>query len=520
MHLFVLFLVSLAIAAENDAQTGTIFFSDNQFHFQPVYNTNGVAYGSFSDEMEQTGWGKLTIKTNPVYSNDNQSYAAGMLEGILTQKRIFQMYTNLYHDFSASTQLSHFIDENIKYMESFSDRKDEYGQSVYLAYMQLRGLMDGYNIDPPSHLDLSQILYLSSTGDLLDLKNAFKEPSMTVDDFLASPQSHIYRTKYASGHCSGLVKMTANMSEIFVGHTSWFEYASMLRIWKDYSFGFRFSKKAAPGYRVVFSSYPGFLVSLDDFYITSAGLWVSETTNNIFDHSLYKALTPKSLLYWVRIKVANLLSDSSSKWTTYFGVGNSGTYNSQFIVFDQNKFQPGLRLDPKAVLIFEQIPGDYRINDVTPFVRYGYWPSYNVPYDPYIFNVSGYPAMAEKYPEMFSYHHCSRANIFRRDAEKVESLEHMKKIMRYNDWQNDPLSHKNPGYAISSRFDLNPNPAERMAAGGYDSKVSSTKMISDLSAVIQSGPTHDQQPVFIWSAFPKVSHVGQPEAFGFDWETV
>ena len=36
------------------------------------------------------------------------------------------------------------------------------------------------------------------------------------------------------GHCSGFIKVTGNYSNLFAGHSSWFTYASMLRIYKHY----------------------------------------------------------------------------------------------------------------------------------------------------------------------------------------------------------------------------------------------------------------------------------------------
>ena len=39
-------------------------------------------------------------------------------------------------------------------------------------------------------------------------------------------------------HCSGLVKLTADKSELFVSQVSWSEYVSMLRVYKKYSFAF------------------------------------------------------------------------------------------------------------------------------------------------------------------------------------------------------------------------------------------------------------------------------------------
>lgn len=39
-------------------------------------------------------------------------------------------------------------------------------------------------------------------------------------------------------HCSGLVKLTANKSELFVSQVSWSEYVSMLRVYKQYNLPF------------------------------------------------------------------------------------------------------------------------------------------------------------------------------------------------------------------------------------------------------------------------------------------
>ena len=44
------------------------------------------------------GWGILRLETNPDYSNEIQSYAAGFLEGILTEFDIFVISTNIYTD--------------------------------------------------------------------------------------------------------------------------------------------------------------------------------------------------------------------------------------------------------------------------------------------------------------------------------------------------------------------------------------------------------------------------------------
>lgn len=63
----------------------------------------------------------------------------------------------------------------------------------------------------------------------------------------------------------------------------------------------------------------------------------------------------------------------------------------------------------------------------------------------------------------------------------------MKQIMRYNEWETDPLAHMNPGNAISSRFDLQPDPHKRSAAGAYDAKVTSFGYIQSLLVEAVSG---------------------------------
>lgn len=81
---------------------------------------------------------------------------------------------------------------------------------------------------------------------------------------------------------------------------------------------------------------------------------------------------------------------------------------------------------------------------MTPVLRsQGYWPSYNIPYFAAIYNQSGYAAMANQ-SDQYVYNASARANIFRRDHSKVKTIEDMKALMQYNDWQNDPLSLGSP----------------------------------------------------------------------------
>merc|ERR1712233_164638 len=92
---------------------------------------------------------------------------------------------------------------------------------------------------------------------------------------------------------------------------------------------------------VSFSSSPAWLVSVDDFYITSAGLVVLETTNNVFNNTLYNYVKPEAAPFWVRNAVANRMARTAPEWTRLFSIENGGTYNNQWMIIDTKKFVEG-----------------------------------------------------------------------------------------------------------------------------------------------------------------------------------
>lgn len=80
-----------------------------------------------------------------------------------------------------------------------------------------------------------------------------------------------------------------------------------------------------------------------------------------------------------------------------FSKYQSGTYNNQWMIFDMNKFKPNEGIEDGAFYIYESIPGDFRFEDKTETLRSTtYWPSYNIPAIPYIYNISGYPTKVEE----------------------------------------------------------------------------------------------------------------------------
>lgn len=71
-----------------------------------------------------------------------------------------------------------------------------------------------------------------------------------------------------NGHCSALVKLLPNNSDLFVAQDTWNGFESMLRIVKKYNLNYAHVEAKT----MTFSSYPGILMSGDDFYIMDTGL--------------------------------------------------------------------------------------------------------------------------------------------------------------------------------------------------------------------------------------------------------
>jgi hypothetical protein len=128
---------------------------------------------------------------------------------------------------------------------------------------------------------------------------------------------------------------------------------------------------------------------------------------------------------------------------------------------------------------------------------------------------------------MFTYKGAMRGKIFKRFEPGIKKFRQFKNVMRYNgynqileDFHDDP-SVKSPGHGISARFDLEKADMTNLS-GGLDCKLTNSQLIKNLTSVIQSGPTienNENLPVFDWSAWEylNIVHEGIPEKFNFPW---
>ncbi|VDL84219.1 unnamed protein product [Nippostrongylus brasiliensis] len=473
-----------------------------------------VAKVKYSNQINETGWAFVEVEIAqrmiPPYK---QGYAAGFVEGRATRDLIRLHLSNTVDGFCDGA--AHFCEDLNEYLLSnylwmmdniASYPEDRYWLQVNMTLNQLMGMIDGYEGKLGQNLGIEQIvthpIYLIQlAGDIEDLAVKFGKPE--------TQRSQLTGT----GHCSALVKLLPDMSDIYFSHVTWASYSSMLRMQKRYTFAL-----GEPGRSYAFSSYPASISSVDDFIVTSARLAILETTISNYNERLLRFMTPSSVLCWVR-----------TQWAKIFSKFNSGTYNNQWSILDYKMFRKGREDHPSHGLlhVLEQLPyfpylaADIRHvfrnhtahADMTHvLLRNFYWPSYNTPQ---IFKWSDGDKMVKKFGDWYSYDRTPRARIFRRDHGSVVDMDSMIKLMRCD--CNPPYSAEN---AISCRSDLNPeNGTYPFPSLGYrdhgatDMKVTNSRLIETLSFTAIAGPTHDPTPVFDWTTTPFesiVPHNGQP----------
>ncbi|KAL2100693.1 hypothetical protein ACEWY4_002454 [Coilia grayii] len=486
-----------------------------------VLEKDGDAYGFFNDSLSTTGWGVLELRAGygtTKETDDITYFLAGYLEGFLTADQIYDNYNNMYpqliKDLKTLTLVKDFMNKQDTWtrQQVKLNKDNPFWRHVGFLVAQTDGLQAGVahwaKTEGRTPLSLFAVQFLNGVGDLLDLI-----PALVPG---AEPSLENYR-KPPMGHCSALIKMLPGFENLLFAHSSWYTYAATMRIYKHWDFNVQ-ETSAATG-KMSFSSYPGFLVSLDDFYLLGSGLMMTQTTNNVFNASLFSLIKPSTLFAWQRVRLAHAMAHTGEEWAEIFSKFNSGTYNNQYMVVDMSKVTLGKELEDWSLTVVEQIPGLVEYSDQTPALRRGYWPSYNVPFHAEIYARSGYRAMWEKHGEDFSYDLCPRAKIFRRDQGSVTDLDSLKHIMRYNDYKNDPYSMGNPCKTICCRNDLQ---EKRPSPGGcYDTKVTDFGRARKFIAEALNGPTtQGGLPPFSWDLFNSTAHQGLPRVYNFSFVTM
>ncbi|HEY3135416.1 MAG TPA: C45 family peptidase [Blastocatellia bacterium] len=112
--------------------------------------------------------------------------------------------------------------------------------------------------------------------------------------------------------------------EIVIGHNNWIDYL-IGRHWNIV-----IDLKPASGHRILMDSFPGFIHSGDDFYITDAGLMVTETTITQF-----KGFDTEGLPEFYRIRRATQYADSIDDWLKVMMDHPNGGYANDWLIGDR-----------------------------------------------------------------------------------------------------------------------------------------------------------------------------------------
>jgi hypothetical protein len=112
--------------------------------------------------------------------------------------------------------------------------------------------------------------------------------------------------------------------EILIGHNNWVDYL-IGRHWNII-----IDLQPAAGHRILMDSFPGFIHSGDDFYITDAGLMVTETTITQF-----KGFDTEGLPEFYRIRKATQYSSSIDEWLKVMMDHPNGGYANDWLIGDR-----------------------------------------------------------------------------------------------------------------------------------------------------------------------------------------
>jgi len=480
------------------------------------------AMGTWQDDIQKIGWGRLLVRT-PSSEPGLPAFAAGFLEGYLTSGRVAQHWSNIFQGAKLDPVPSDMADF-FRAVDAWQHRaaeaaeaNDRYWSTVRFISHQLDGLVAGVNAGlPENHRPFSRLdlFMLNSFADAFDVRQALNVSERPVFEAMEPQALALWVRQH--GHCSSVVKLLPDGSELFAGHNTWIDYYHLLRAFKRYEFG---SKTP-----ISMSSFPGMLGSSDDFYQVGH-LVIMETTLPNYNNDLLSLIKPEALPFWLRAMTANHLAESGPGWMETFRRHNSGTYNNMWMVVDYSRFTPGRPLPDGVLTVGEQTPGYFHYEDQTRTLSYGYWPSYNAALYPETARRINQDVMESARGDTFSYQMVERAQIFRRDQSIVMSDEGMQKLMRSNNFQVDPIAHGDSCAQIACRADLATNPFLKKAFGAIDAKYTSSAHNRRGQAVIVAGPTHDDQPAFDWRLLPEelaasTPHAGQPLRFDFGWVVV
>ena len=166
-------------------------------------------------------------------------------------------------------------------------------------------------------IDVDDVLAMNSWMELA----WYYVPSLTHAR-LADPELH----QSPPPACSAFVATGSYTKggDIVMAHNNWIDYL-IGRHWNV-----MVDMKPASGHRILMDSFPGFIHSGDDFYVTDAGLMVTETTISDF-----KGFETTGLPEFYRIRKATQYADSIDDWLKVMTDHSNGGYANDWLIGDR-----------------------------------------------------------------------------------------------------------------------------------------------------------------------------------------
>jgi hypothetical protein len=200
-----------------------------------------TAAATFTDKQNVTGWAELTVQSNEMATDYLQAYSAGYLEGALTTSLINMNWQNVRAKAHVSETTEHFILENEKWIRNQVDLHSEksYWINVGLVLAQLDGMLSGYNNNcgDLNKLTKTQFMFMGMTVELTDFVNAADPSERPNYDNMTNDELNTYVFK--NTHCSAMIKVSADLTELYAAHNTWTGYSDMLRIFKTIHLPFK-----------------------------------------------------------------------------------------------------------------------------------------------------------------------------------------------------------------------------------------------------------------------------------------
>mmetsp|Transcript_1723 Transcript_1723/g.3821 ORF Transcript_1723/g.3821 Transcript_1723/m.3821 type:complete len:652 (+) Transcript_1723:111-2066(+) len=533
---------------------------------------DGIAWGTFSDNIMTTGWSELSVSTNPspTINNDVKMYSAGYVEGLLTCIRISQFYSNQHQLLMLNEKRSHALQKILGQMKDqiFTMKSrmnmvphiitrqpdDNYDKQTRYAFLQLWGLRDGYNF-AANHfkvhtLSLADLVILNSNSempaffsgyepDAIRYRMLAQAPAMPmlvqvnstirrhdprkgtlrgssqVDPFSKEALSdENWEKKVArEGRCTAVIRVTPGDADLFVGHSTWGDYSTMTRIFKHYDFDLRGAGTMAS--KIAMSSYPGCISSTDEYYSMSSGLVIAETSITNLNPFIWDDVKDfpmvMSIPNFIHLMAVNRLAVSAANWAVLYTEkrANTGTKLSQFMAVDYNVFTKGKPPPDNTLWVVEEVPGAIQMKDETEHLRKeGYFGSYNRPMFESVRRKTGFDEAQRNVGELYSWSDNPRATIMRQNVPGIDNMFSFRDFMIRNRFPNSGVIPSTPGHEIMARFDL----TEKMAIpnGGIDAKVVGSCTQSQMIVQAISGPTHANLRPFEWTTNGEEKFPGTP----------